>query len=177
MISKLHSYFFPKLVAIMLPLSLAAQLRGIPAFVVIPNTAPKCKVANVRRYGGHVIFCEPTMQSREETAIRVLQEIGAVLVPSSNDVRIISGQGTLSLEFLDQAPKLETLIVPISGGGLLSGVVIGAKSKNPAIQVLGAEPKGADDAAQSKACGRLVSLSHTNTIADGLRASMGDITW
>ncbi|KAM0035936.1 putative serine racemase, Ammonia-lyase [Helianthus debilis subsp. tardiflorus] len=158
-------------------LSLAAQLRGIPSYVVIPNTAPKCKVANVKRYGGIVRFSEPTMQSREETAIRVLQETGAVLVPSSNDVRIISGQGTLSLEFLDQAPELDTLIVPISGGGLLSGVAIGAKSKNPAIRVLGAEPKGADDAAQSKACGRLVSLSHTNTIADGLRASMGDITW
>ncbi|KAM0012521.1 putative serine racemase, Ammonia-lyase [Helianthus debilis subsp. tardiflorus] len=187
-------------------LSLAAQLRRIPSYVVIPNTAPKCKVANVKRYGGIVRFSEPTMQSREETAIRVLQETGAVLVPSSNDVRIISGQGTLSLEFLDQAPELDTLIVPISGlyfllsymnlmllsclygfflqmklkhvgGGLLSGVAIGAKSKNPAIRVLGAEPKGADDAAQSKACGRLVSLSHTNTIADGLRASMGDITW
>ncbi|KAJ0604175.1 putative serine racemase, Ammonia-lyase [Helianthus annuus] len=148
MISKLHSYFFPKLVAIMLPLSLAAQLRGIPAFAVIPNTTPKCKVANVKRYGGHVIFCEPTMQSREEiSSIRVLQETGAVLVPSSNDVRIISGQGTLSLEFLDQAPELETLILKHVSGGLLSGVVIGAKSKNPAIRVLGAEPKGTDDAA------------------------------
>ncbi|KAF5763293.1 putative ammonia-lyase, Serine racemase [Helianthus annuus] len=70
-----------------------------------------------------------------------------------------------------------TLIVPISGGGLISGVVVGAKSRNPAIRVLVAEPKGADDAAQSKACGRLITLSHTNTIADGLRASLGDITW
>ncbi|KAM0054563.1 putative ammonia-lyase, Serine racemase [Helianthus debilis subsp. tardiflorus] len=83
---------------------------------------------------------------------------------------------TLSLEFLDQAPD-DTLIVPISGGGLISGVVVGAKSRNPAIRVLGAEPKGADDAAQSKACGRLITLSHTNTIVDGLRASLGDITW
>ncbi|MFS7890429.1 putative serine racemase, Ammonia-lyase [Helianthus anomalus] len=158
-------------------LALAAKIRGIPAYVVVPNSAPKCKVDNVKRYGGHVIFSEATMKSRQETANKVLTETGAILVPSSNDARIISGQGTLSLEFLDQAPELDTLIVPISGGGLISGVVVGAKSRNPAIRVLGAEPKGADDAAQSKAYGRLITLSHTNTIADGLRASMGDITW
>ncbi|XP_076886346.1 serine racemase-like [Bidens hawaiensis] len=117
------------------------------------------------------------MKSRQETANKVLLETGGVLVPSSNDARIISGQGTVSLEFLDQVPQLDTLIVPISGGGLISGVAIGAKSINPAIRVLAAEPKGADDAAQSKACGRIITLSETNTIADGLLASLGDQTW
>ncbi|KVH95381.1 hypothetical protein Ccrd_002511 [Cynara cardunculus var. scolymus] len=110
-------------------LALAAKLRGIPAYIVIPKNAPKCKVENVKRYGGQVIWSEANMQSREETA----------------------NKGTLSLEFLDQVPHLDTLIVPISGGGLISGVAIGAKSINPAIRVLAAEPKGADDAAQSKA--------------------------
>lgn len=158
-------------------LALAAKLRGIPAYIVIPKNAPKCKVENVKRYGGHVIWSEANMQSREETANKVLHETGATLVHPYNDGRIISGQGTLSLEFLDQVPQLDTLIVPISGGGLISGVAIGAKSINPAIRVLAAEPKGADDAAQSKASGRVITLAQTNTIADGLRASLGDLTW
>lgn len=157
--------------------SLAAKLRGIPAYIVIPKNAPKCKVENVVRYGGQVIWSEATMQSREETATKVFQETGAVLVHPYNDPRIISGQGTISLELLDQAPQIDTIIVPISGGGLISGVALGAKSKNPAIRVLAAEPRGANDAAQSKIAGRIITLPVTNTIADGLRASLGDLTW
>ncbi|PNX85490.1 serine racemase [Trifolium pratense] len=88
-----------------------------------------------------------------------------------------SGQGTISLEFLEQAPQIDTLVVPISGGGLISGVALAAKSINPAIRILAAEPKGADDAAQSKAAGRIITLPETNTIADGLRAFLGDFTW
>lgn len=158
-------------------LALAAKMRGIPAYIVIPENAPKCKVENVKRYGGQVIWCEGTMKSREETAKKVLNETGAVLVHPYNDPRTISGQGTLSLEFLEQVPQLDTLIVPISGGGLISGVTIGAKSINPGIRVIAAEPKGADDAAQSKASGQIITLTQTNTIADGLRASLGDLTW
>ncbi|XP_057443274.1 serine racemase-like [Lotus japonicus] len=158
-------------------LSLAAKLRGIPAFIVVPKTAPTCKVDNVMRYGGHVIFSEDTIKSREETAARVQQETGGILIPSSNDGRIMSGQGTISLEFLEQVPQLDTLVVPISGGGMISGVALAAKSINPAIRILAAEPKGADDAAQSKAAGRIIRLPETNTIADGLKAFLGDCTW
>ncbi|KAK1423758.1 hypothetical protein QVD17_19066 [Tagetes erecta] len=158
-------------------LALAAKIRGIPAHVVVPSNAPHCKVRNVERYGGRLVFSEPTMKSRQETAARVTKETGGVLVPSSNDARIISGQGTLALEFLDQVPELDTLIVPISGGGLASGVVIAAKARNPTIRVLAVEPKGADDAAKSKASGSLITLEKTCTIADGLRASLGDLTW
>ncbi|KAK3224936.1 hypothetical protein Dsin_004798 [Dipteronia sinensis] len=158
-------------------LALAAKLRGIPAYIVIPSNAPKCKVENVKRYGGQVIFSDPTMQSRKDTASKVLQETGAALVHSSNDSKIISGQGTISLEFLDQVPQLDTIIVPISGGGLIAGVTLAAKSMNPNIQILAAEPMGANDAAQSKAAGRIITLSETNTVADGLRAFLGDLTW
>ncbi|KAL6979595.1 serine racemase [Sarracenia purpurea var. burkii] len=158
-------------------LSLAAKLRGIPAYIVIPKNAPRCKVENVKRYGGQVIWSEPTMRSREDTATKVLQETGAVLVHPYNDGRIISGQGTISLELLEQAPQIDTIIVPISGGGLISGVALAAKSINPAIRVLAAEPRGANDAAQSKAAGRIITLPETNTIADGLRAFLGDLTW
>ncbi|KAL3818076.1 hypothetical protein ACJIZ3_003981 [Penstemon smallii] len=158
-------------------LSLAAKLRGIPAHIVIPKGAPKCKVENVIRYGGKVIWSEPTLQSREEVAAKVLQETGAVLIHPYNDGRIMSGQGTLALELLEQAPQIDTIIVPISGGGLISGVAIAAKSINPGIRILAAEPKGADDSARSKEAGRIVTLSETKTIADGLRAFLGDLTW
>ncbi|CAK9164966.1 unnamed protein product [Ilex paraguariensis] len=158
-------------------LSLAAKLRGIPAYIVIPKNAPKCKVENVKRYGGNVIWSEANMQSREETAAKVVKETGAVLVHPYNDGRIISGQGTMALELLEQAPQIDTIIVPISGGGLISGVALAAKSINPAIRVLAAEPIGANDAAQSKTAGRIINLAETNTIADGLRAFLGDLTW
>ncbi|KAL8101913.1 serine racemase [Apium graveolens] len=158
-------------------LSLAAKLRGIPAYIVIPKNAPSCKVENVNRYGGQIIWSEATMQSREETASRVLQETGAVLLHPYNDKWIICGQGTISLELLKQAPLVDTIIVPISGGGLISGVALAAKSINPNIRIFAAEPRGANDAAQSKAAGRIITLSETNTIADGLRASLGDLTW
>ncbi|KAK6947768.1 Pyridoxal-phosphate dependent enzyme [Dillenia turbinata] len=157
--------------------SLAASLRKIPAYTVIPKNTPRCKVENVRRYGGQIVWSEATLQSREEVAAKVLQETGAVFVNSSNDAHIISGQGTVSLEFLEQVPEIDTIVVPISGGGLVSGVALAAKSINPAIRVLAAEPKGADDAARSKAAGRIVKLADTNTVAEGLRAFLGELTW
>ncbi|CAI0476326.1 unnamed protein product [Linum tenue] len=96
-------------------LALAAKLRGISSYIVIPKNAPKCKVENVLRYGGQVIWSENTMQAREDTASRVLEETGAVLLHPFNDGRIISGQGTISLELLEQVTHLDTLVVPISG--------------------------------------------------------------
>ncbi|KAM1146148.1 hypothetical protein FF1_038060 [Malus domestica] len=159
-------------------LSLAAKLRGIPAYIVIPKNAPNCKVENVIRYGGQVIWSEATMQSRESTAAKVLHETGALLLHPYNDRRIISGQGTISLELLEQqVPRLDGIIVPISGGGLISGVALAAKSINPAIRIFAAEPEGANDAAQSKSAGRIITLPETNTVADGLRAFLGDLTW
>lgn len=158
-------------------LSLAAKLRGIPAHIVIPKNAPKCKVENVMRYGGQIIWSEANVQSREEVAAKVLQDTGAVLIHPYNDGRIISGQGTISLELLEQVPHIDTIIIPVSGGGLISGVALAAKSINPAIRILAAEPKGADDAARSKAAGSIVTLPETKTIADGLRAFLGSLTW
>ncbi|KAF9600060.1 hypothetical protein IFM89_002533 [Coptis chinensis] len=157
--------------------SLAAKLRGIPAYIVIPRNAPLCKVENVKRYGGKVFWSEATMQSRERAALKVMEETGATLIHPFNDGKIISGQGTISLEFLEQVPQIDTIVVPISGGGLISGVALAAKSIKPSIRILAAEPRGANDAAQSKAVGRIVTLPETNTIADGLRAFLGDLTW
>eukprot|EP00258_Populus_trichocarpa_P043172 XP_024459191.1 serine racemase isoform X2 [Populus trichocarpa] len=158
-------------------LALAADLRDIPAYVVIPNNAPNCKIQNVIRYSGQITYSQPTLQSRETTTTKIMQETGAVLIHPYNDVRIISGQGTIALELLEQAPEIDTIIVPISGGGLISGVALAAKSINPSIRILAAEPCGANDAALSKAAGEIVKLPETNTIADGLRASLGSLTW
>ncbi|XP_075508598.1 serine racemase [Primulina tabacum] len=158
-------------------LSLAAKLRGIAAHIVIPKNAPRCKVENVMRYGGQIVWSEAAVTSRENVASKVIQDSGAVLIHPYNDGRIMSGQGTVSVEFLEQVPQLDTIIVPISGGGLISGVAIAAKSINPAIRILAAEPRGADDAARSKEAGRIVTLPETKTIADGLRAFLGDLTW
>ncbi|XP_043809843.1 serine racemase isoform X2 [Manihot esculenta] len=158
-------------------LALAAQLRGIPAYIVVPKNAPKCKMENVKRYGGQVILSEPTVQSRESVATKVLQETGGALVHPYNDGRMISGHGTIVLEILEQAPQIDTIIVPISGGGLISGVALAAKAINPCIRVLAAEPRGANDASLSKAAGEIVILPETNTIADGLRAFLGSLTW
>ncbi|XP_014506043.1 serine racemase isoform X1 [Vigna radiata var. radiata] len=158
-------------------LALAAKLRGIPSYIVIPKNAPTCKIENVKRYGGQIVWSEPSVQSREEVANKVWQKTGAIFIHPYNDGRILSGQGTISLEILEQAPHIDTLVVPISGGGLISGIALAAKSINPAIRILAAEPKGADDAAQSKAAGRIIRLPETDTIADGLRAFLGDFTW
>ncbi|CAI0476325.1 unnamed protein product [Linum tenue] len=158
-------------------LALAAKLRGISSYIVIPKNAPKCKVENVLRYGGQVIWSENTMQAREDTASRVLEETGAVLLHPFNDGRIISGQGTISLELLEQVTHLDTLVVPISGGGLISGMAIAAKSINPSLKIFAAEPSGANDSALSKAAGQIVTLPSTDTVADGLRAFLGDLTW
>ncbi|KEH41876.1 pyridoxal-5'-phosphate-dependent enzyme family protein [Medicago truncatula] len=96
-------------------LSLAAKIRGIPAFIVVPKSAPSCKVENIKRYDGNVNLAEDNMQSREEVMNKVRQETSAIYIPSSNDGRIMSGQGTISLEFLEQIPQIDTLVVPISG--------------------------------------------------------------
>ncbi|PON86423.1 D-serine ammonia-lyase [Trema orientale] len=157
--------------------ALAAKLRGVPSYIVMPKNAPQRKVENVKQYGGQIMFCEPNLPSRESTAAKVMQETGAVLVHPFNDGRVISGQGTITLELLEQAPNIDTIIAPISGGGLISGVTLAAKAIKPAIRILAAEPIGANDAALSKAAGKLIALQEINTVADGLRGMLGSLTW
>lgn len=158
-------------------LALAAQLRGIPAHIVIPEDAPACKLDNVRRAGGRVVFCRPDVASREAVAAEVEAETGAVLIAPFNDARVISGQGTTALEFLEQVPNLDAIVVPVSGCGLISGMAVAAKALRPELRIIAAEPEGADDVFRSKREGRLLTCPRPETIADGLRASMGSLTW
>jgi threonine dehydratase len=158
-------------------LSLAAKKRGIPARIVMPSNAPKVKVDAVRGYGGIITFCEPTLTSRESTAQLVIKETGAAFIHPYNDYRIIAGQGTAALELLEEIPDLDFLLAPVGGGGLLSGTAIAAKGLNPKIKVIGCEPKNADDAYRSIKAGRIIPSENPNTIADGLKTSLGDKTF
>ena len=133
--------------------------------------------AAVEGYGGRVIECEPTLAARETTCAAVVAETGAAFVHPYDNADVIAGQGTASLELLEQAPALDALVVPVGGGGLLSGSCITMRALSPSTRLFAAEPLGADDAARSLAAGRLVPQTSPATIADGLRTSLGELTW
>jgi len=155
----------------------AAKLRGIPAYIVMPRNVPKAKQDSVRRYGAKVEYCEPTLAAREAAVARVMAQTGAQLVHPFNDYRVMAGQGTATLELLEDQPRLDLLLCPIGGGGLLSGTVTAAKGLKPGIRVVGVEPAGADDAFRSFKGGAIVPMPNPQTIADGLRGALGDKTF
>ncbi len=149
-------------------LALAAQLRGIRAWVVMPDNAPSVKIRAVEAYGAEITFCAPTLAAREAAAERLLHATGATLIHPYDDDRVIAGQGTAALEFLEEIPDLDIICAPVSGGGLLSGTAIAAKSLKPEILVIGCEPANADDdASRSLASGSIEPGATSVTIADG----------
>jgi threonine dehydratase len=158
-------------------LARAAGKRGIPAWIVMPSNAPETKKAAVRSYGGQITECEPTLAAREATAKAILEKTGANLVHPYDNLRVIAGQGTVALEILEQTPDLDFLLAPVSGGGLLSGSAIAAKELRPKIRVIGCEPKNADDACRSMESGKLEPAAKSETIADGLRATLCPLTF
>lgn len=158
-------------------LSRAAQVRGIPAWIVMPSNAPAVKRAAVEAYGGKISQCEPTLAARESTAQDLLQRTGAQMIHPYDNRTVIAGQGTAAMELLEDQPDLDFILAPVSGGGLLSGTAIAAKAMNPKIHVIGCEPKNADDAFRSLASGRLESAAKAETMADGLRATLCPLTF
>jgi len=158
-------------------LAKAAAVRGIPVTVVMPRTASPIKKQAVLGYGATVIDCEPTLADRERTAGETVAKTGGTLIPPFDHADVMAGQGTLALELLADAPNLGALIVPVGGGGMLSGVTIAAKALNSNIKVYGAEPLNADDAARSFAGKVWLPQTAPNTIADGLMTSLGQLTW
>lgn len=155
----------------------AASWRGVPSWIVMPKNAPAVKCRAVEAYGGKITFCEPRMSSRNETTARIQAETGAVLIHPYDDDRIIAGQATAAKELLEEVGALDAVLSPVSGGGLLSGTVLSAKHLQPAIQVFGCEPALADDAYRSLQSGTLQSQDSSDTIADGLRASLAERTF
>lgn len=154
-------------------LALAAETRGIPAHIVVPEGAVAAKLANIERAGGIVHRCAPTLAAREETCARVQRDTGATLVHPYADARVMAGQGTIALELLRQVPDLDALIVPLGGGGLAAGCAIALAELAPSVALIGAEPAGADDAFQSLCRGERVTDIQPHTICDGLRATIG----
>ncbi len=155
-------------------LARAAGIRGVPGYIVMPDNAPKAKVESVKRYGGKIVFCEPTLAARETNAARIQAETGAMLVHPFDNWRVIAGQATAALELLEEVPDLEIVIAPVGGGGLLTGTTLSARALKPGIEVYGAEPEIADDAARSWHSGMLQPPADALTIADGLRTGLGE---
>ena len=158
-------------------LALAASRRGIPAWVVMPKDAAAPKLCAVEEYGGRAVLCEPSLEARDATARRVVAETRGVLIPPFDHPDVIAGQGTVALELLEQVPDLDAIVAPVGGGGLVSGIALAARELAPRVRVVAAEPLAADDAARSKALGRMLPQQAPRTLADGLLTSLGALTW
>ena len=152
----------------------AAQLRCIPAHIVMPSNSAKVKIRAVESYGAQVVFCEPTEEGREATCAEMIVKTGTTLIHSFENEHVIAGQGTAAVELLEDISDLDVIMCPVGGGGLLSGTAIAAKSMQPKIKVIAVEPANADDAVQSFRAGRRLVTEKKFTIADGLRTNIGE---
>jgi len=158
-------------------LALAARLRGVPARIVMPTNAPESKKAAVAGYGGTIVYCEPTQEAREATLETVVRDTGAAFVHPYDNAKVIAGQGTAALELCTEVPELDVVLAPVGGGGLLSGTALAAAACSPGTQVVAAEPEAADDACRSLAAGQVLPANYPDTVADGLRTSLGTLTF
>ncbi len=156
-------------------LARAANMLGIDAHIVMPRTAPEIKKKGVRRYGGKIYECEPTLEARETTLAAVIEKTGATEIHPFNNEAVMAGQATSALEFFEYTP-LDYLLTPVGGGGMLSGVALAAHYFSPKTIVIAGEPEGADDAFRSMQSGKIEPVS-PNTIADGLLTTLGDKTF
>ena len=158
-------------------LALAARMRGIPAYIVMPSNAPEIKKVAVAGYGAQITFCTPTLAARETTLQQVAQQTGATEIHPYNYFNVICGQGTAAKELIEDAGDFDIVMAPVGGGGLLSGTALSAKALLPNVQVIAAEPAGADDAFRSFQSKTIQPSVLPNTIADGLLTSLGEITF
>ncbi len=158
-------------------LALSAMMKGIPAHIVMPRTAPEIKKTAVMGYGGKITWCEPTLESRERTMHEVIKKTGVTFVPSYDHFDIVCGQGTAAKELIEETGELDIIMGPVGGGGLISGTAITAREMLPSAMVFAVEPMGADDAYRSFKSGRMVPSVNPQTIADGLLTSLGKLTF
>ncbi|KAI9270715.1 tryptophan synthase beta subunit-like PLP-dependent enzyme [Phascolomyces articulosus] len=159
-------------------LACAARMRGIPAYVVMPNNSPQVKKAAVKGYGATVIECEATQEEREKTAKKVQEETGATFIHPFNNPHVIAGQGTISLELLAQEQQLDALVIPVGGGGMLSGNTIATKALSPQTFVFAAEPLEVNDTYRSYTTkGRVANTVGARSVADGLLTNLGEIAF
>jgi threonine dehydratase len=155
-------------------LALAAKMRGIAAHIVMPSNSPEIKKKAVAGYGATITFCEPTLQARESTLAKVVEQTGATEIHPYNNFFVIAGQGTAAKELIEDTGELDIVLAPVGGGGLLSGTALASKHLLPRCKVIAAEPAGADDAFRSFYSGKIIPSLHPKTIADGLLTSLGE---
>ncbi|KOH46154.1 pyridoxal-phosphate dependent enzyme [Sunxiuqinia dokdonensis] len=158
-------------------LALAARMRGIPAYVVMPDNAPAIKKKAVESYGGRITYCQPTLESREKTLLEIADKTGAKEIHPYNNFQVICGQGTAAKELIEDSGNFDIILCPVGGGGLLSGTAISARALNPNGLMIAAEPEGADDAYRSFHAKMLVPSINPKTIADGLLTSVGELNF
>lgn len=158
-------------------LARAARLKQIPAYIVMPENSSKVKIEAVKHYGGNITFCASTLEAREETLKMLLSQTHALEIHPYNNYSIIAGQATATLELIEENPGLDLVIAPVGGGGLLSGTALACHYFSPGTKAIAAEPAGADDAFQSFSQKKFIPSVHPDTIADGLRTSLGSLTF
>ena len=158
-------------------LALAARLFGVKAHIVMPKQAPEVKKQAVIDYGAMIHWCDNRQSDREQVLKEIQDRTGAHYIPPYDHPDVIAGQGTVALELLDQVSDLDVVVAPVGGGGLLGGIALVIKSLRPRIKIFGAEPAGADDAAQSLSRGERLPQLNPKTIADGLLTGLGEWTW
>ncbi len=158
-------------------LSYAAGRRGIPVSVVVPRTAPEAKKQAMRGYGATVVECEPSTSSRESVFAEVVAKSGADFVHPYNDPRVIAGQATCSRELHDKVAELDAVVAPIGGGGMISGTCLTLSNISANTRIYAAEPQQADDAYESFKQGRIIADDAPETIADGLKVPLKNLTW
>ncbi|NCC30867.1 MAG: threo-3-hydroxy-L-aspartate ammonia-lyase [Chloroflexia bacterium] len=158
--------------------ALAAQLARVPAVICMPDDAPPVKLAATRDYGAEVVIYQRATTDREAFARALAEQRGLTLIPPYDHPHIMAGQGTAAHELLTQVPELDALIMPVGGGGLISGCTIAAKAHKPTLRIFGVETEGADDVRRSLACGERVTIEPPTTIADGIRTTApGQLTF
>jgi len=151
--------------------ALAARIRGTSSVVVMPSNSSAVKQAAVAHYGARIVHCEPNEESRTRTLTAIIEAEGRTLVHPFDDVRVIAGQGTAALEFLEQVPSLDIVMAPVGGGGLLSGTAIVVAALSPQTRIT------ADDTYRSFRAGHIIPVGTPDTIADGLRTTVGELTF
>src|SRR5690554_4118331 len=158
-------------------LAMAATKSGMKSYIVMPSNAPSIKKSAVRGYGGEIIDCEPTQQSRESTLAEVVERTGAVFIPPFNHMEVIEGQATCALEMWEEAVEYDVIIAPVGGGGLIAGTALTTSYISPNTRIYAEEPKGADDAQKGFYADVLQPVNQPDTIADELLTSLGDLTF
>jgi threonine dehydratase len=157
-------------------IALAAKTVGTKAYIVMPNNAPIIKKNGVKALDGEIIECEPTLEARESTVQQVIDRTGATFVHPFNNYDVIAGQATATVELISEVPNLEVIMVPVGGGGLLSGTALATHYLLPNAEVIAGEPEGAADAILSFKSGKIEQAPYIKTIADGLLTNLGDKT-